>query len=262
MRAPGPTLVKLGGSLLEDAEGRAAVLSAVARRWRTGEPLVLVHGGGKRIDAELSARGIPRRVHDGLRVTDRSTLEVVVAVLAGTVNAGLVRELDAAGADAVGLCAADVGLLRADFHPPVGGIDLGFVGTVTSADPAALERPLADGRLPVVAPLAAGPGACRLNVNADVAAAAIAAAVGARRLVFLTDVEGVADDAGRLRDRLDPLEASRLLEGGAVTGGMRPKLSACLAAARAGIREIVIAGPARREAALDGGPGGTNLVAA
>jgi acetylglutamate kinase len=257
-----PTLVKLGGSLLEDEAGRAAVVAAIARLWRTGEPLVLVHGGGKRIDAALAARGLPRRVHEGLRITDRATLEVVVAVLAGTVNAALVRELAGSGADAAGLCAADAGLLRADFHPPIGGVDLGFVGTVTSADPAALEAPLSAGRLPVVAPLAAGPGGGRLNVNADVAAAAIAAALGARRLLFLTDVEGVADGSGRLLERLDPPGVRRLLEGPAVTGGMRPKLSACLAAANAGVREIVIAGPERREAALAGGAGGTALVAA
>lgn len=262
MTRPGPALVKLGGSLLEDAGGRAAVLAAIARRWRGGEPLVLVHGGGKRIDAELAARGIPRRVHEGLRITDRATLEVVVAVLAGRVNADLVRELESAGADAVGLCAGEAGLLRADFHPPIGGVDLGFVGTVTSAEPRALEGLLSQGRLPVVAPLAAGPDGSLLNVNADAAAAALAGAIGARRLVFLTDVEGVADAAGRLRERLDPLEARRLLDSPAVSGGMRPKLTACLAAARAGIREIVIAGPARREAALAGGPGGTTLVAA
>ena len=257
-----PTLVKLGGSLLEDEAGRAAVLASIARLWKSGEALVLVHGGGKRIDAALAARGIPRRVHEGLRVTDRATLDVVVAVLAGTVNAALVRELADSGADAAGLCAADAGLLRADFHPPAGGVDLGFVGTVTSADPAALEPFLSEGRLPVVAPIAEGPVGCRLNVNADVAAAAIAAAVGARRLLFLTDVEGVADGSGRILERLDAFEVRRLLEGSAVTGGMRPKLSACLAAARAGVREIVIAGPGRREAALAGGAGGTALVAA
>jgi acetylglutamate kinase len=257
-----PAVVKLGGSLLENDAARAAVVSAIARRWRAGERIVLVHGGGKRIDAELAARGIPRRIHEGLRVTDAPTLEVVVAVLSGPVNAGLVRELATCGADAVGLCAADGALLGADVHPPVAGVHLGFVGTVISVNPRWLETLLAAGRLPVVAPLASGPDGGPLNVNADAAAAAIAAAIGARRLLFLTDVEGVADEAGRLLPRLAPPEVLRLLDGPAISGGMRPKLAACLAAARAGVREIVIAGPARRETALAGGPGGTALVPA
>ncbi|HEY1434244.1 MAG TPA: acetylglutamate kinase [Thermoanaerobaculia bacterium] len=262
MTSGGLAVVKLGGSLLESDGARAAVVSAIARRWRAGERIVLVHGGGKRIDAELAARGIPRRIHQGLRVTDAPTLEVVVAVLAGSVNAGLVRELGASGADAAGLCGAEFALLQADVHPPVGGVDLGSVGAVTAVDPRRLETLLRAGQLPVVAPIASGPGGRPLNVNADAAAAAIAAAVGARRLLFLTDVEGVADEDGRIRSSLDPIEALRLLEGPAISGGMRPKLAACLAAARAGVREVIIAGPGRRETALAGGPGGTTLVTA
>jgi acetylglutamate kinase len=254
--------VKLGGSLLEDDVARAAVVSAIAGRWRTGDRLIVVHGGGKRIDAELARRGIERRVHEGLRVTDAPTLEVVVAVLAGSVNSGLVRELAGAGAGAVGVNAAESGLLRADPHSPIGGVELGFVGRVAAVEPAPLRTLVAQGRLPVVAPIALGPGGGYLNVNADAAAAALAAALGARRLIFLTDVEGVADGSGRILERLDPPSALRLLDGPAVSGGMRPKLAACLAAASAGVREVVIAGPARREVALAGGPGGTCLVAA
>jgi len=257
-----PLVVKLGGSLLEDDGARAAVVSAIAARWRAGERLVLVHGGGKRIDAELAHRGIVKRVHEGLRVTDAATLEVVVAVLGGSVNAALVRELSAAGADAVGIHAAEHGLLRADPHPPIGGVALGFVGRIADVAPGPLQTQVAQGRLPVVAPIAVGPGGGYWNVNADAAAAALAAALGARRLIFLTDVEGVSDGSGKILERLDPPSALRLLDGPAVSGGMRPKLAACLAAARAGVREVVIAGPARREVALAGGPGGTCLVAA
>jgi acetylglutamate kinase len=262
MRAVAPTVVKLGGSLLEDDAARAAVVDAIARRSCAGERIVLVHGGGKRIDAELASRGIPKRVHQGLRVTDGPTLDVVVAVLSGPVNADLVRELVDRGAEAVGLCAAEGSLLRAEFHPPVGGVDLGFVGAVTSVDPRRLEALLARRRLPVVAPVASGPGGCNLNVNADAAAAAVAGALDARRLVFLTDVEGVVDETGRILERLKTPDVLRLLDGPAVSGGMRPKLAACLAAARAGVREVIIAGPGRRESALAGGPGGTALVAA
>jgi acetylglutamate kinase len=256
-----PSVVKLGGSLLEDDAARAEVVRAIGRRWLAGERPVLVHGGGKRIDAALAARGIARRVHEGLRVTDRETLEVAVAVLTD-VNARLVRELRAAGADAFGLSEAESGLLRAENHPPVGGIELGFVGKVTGVESARLAGLLERDCLPVVAPLARGPDGLPRNVNADTAAAAIAAALGARRLLFLTDVEGVADEAGCFLERLDPASAGRLLDGPAVSGGMRPKLAACLAASRAGVREVVIAGPRRRDEALAGGRGGTSLVAA
>jgi acetylglutamate kinase len=220
-----------------------------------------VHGGGKAIDAELAARGIPKRTQQGLRVTDRQTLEVVAAVLESW-NGRLVAELEGEGAAAAGLCGADGRFLTAARHPPVDGVELGFVGSVTGVAPERFDAILARGILPVVAPLAAGPQGELLNVNADAAAAAVAAALGARRLLFLTDVEGVADQTGRLIEQLDPEGARRLLETPAVSGGMRPKLTACLAAADAGVEEVVIAGPGRQESALAGGRGGTCLVAA
>jgi acetylglutamate kinase len=253
-------VVKIGGGLLEDPSARAAVVAAAARCSRAGHSLVLVHGGGRAIDAELASRGIPKRIHQGLRVTDGRTLRVVVAVLA-TWNRKLVAELEREGAAAAGLCGADGGLLKAARHAPVEGVELGLVGSVTTVAPDPLDAMLAEGILPVLAPIAAGPAGELLNVNADAAAAAVAAALRVQRLIFLTDVEGVADETGRVIGRLDPEGARRLLQSPAVTGGMRPKLAACLAAADAGVAEVVIAGPARRESVLAGGRGGT-LVAA
>jgi acetylglutamate kinase len=254
-------VVKLGGSLLEDDRSRAAVLAAIAERCLQRTGLVLVHGGGKHIDAALAARGIPKRAHEGLRITDRQTLPVVVSTLA-EVNRSLVGELARHGVVAEGLCSAEARPLRADFHPPVGKVNLGFVGRVRSVDTLGIEGSLAAGRLPVLAPIADGPDGTSLNVNADEAAAAVAASLGCRRLIFLTDVEGITDEAGRVAARLDPSAARRLLASSAVSGGMRPKLSACLAAVGGGVREVVIAGPGRQEAALAGGAGGTSLVAA
>lgn len=254
-------VVKLGGSLLEDDRSRAAVVAAIAGRCAERGGLILVHGGGKHIDAALAARGIPKRTHEGLRITDRETLPVVVSAL-GDVNRRLVDELARHGVVAEGFCGAGERPLRAEFHPAAGTVDLGFVGRVRSVDTGRLEASLAAGRLPVLASIAAGPQDVPLNVNADAAAAAVAAALGCRRLIFLTDVEGIADEAGRVVSRLDPSAAGRLLEGSAVSGGMRPKLSAGLAAVGAGVREVVIAGPGRQEAALAGGAGGTSLVAA
>lgn len=256
------TVVKIGGSLLEDAGARARALSAVADRWRAGERLVLVHGGGRRVDAWLSALGIPRRVHEGLRVTDAATLDVVVAVLAGLVGKSIVAELRGRGVGAAGISGADGGTLVAEPHPRLGGVDLGLVGRVVEARGDLVEAVLAAGLLPAVASVAAGRAGGLLNVNADAAAAALAAALGARRLVFLTDVEGLLDASGNVVERIDPPRARALLGSEAVSGGMRPKLAACLDALAAGVGEVRIAGPARHEAVLEGGAGGTSLVAA
>jgi acetylglutamate kinase len=256
-----PIVVKLGGSLLEDPGAREAVLAAVARETRGGESIVLVHGGGKHIDAALASRGIPRRTHEGLRVTDAPTLEVVVEVLRA-VNRGIVDDLADRGATASGLAGFDGGAVRAMRHPPVSGVDLGNVGVVTSVDVRVFDALRSAGFLPVLAPLAAGPDGAPLNVNADAVAAAVAASLGARRLIFLTDVEGVADALGRRIEDLGSDAARELLASRAVSGGMRPKLAACLEAAAAGVAEVVIAGPERQQEAIAGGRGGTHVVAA
>jgi len=254
-----PVVVKLGGSLLEDATARGKLLTAIALRAASGESLVLVHGGGKRIDASLAERGIPKRTHAGLRITDAETLEVVVAALTA-VNRGLVEELEERGAMPTGLSGVDGGVVRADLHPPVDGVELGHVGVVTRVEARVFEAMRSAAFLPVLAPLAAGPEGSPLNVNADAVAAAVAAALSARRLIFLTDVEGVADAFGKRIDELDAVAARRLLESPAVTGGMRPKLTACLEAAANGVGEVVIAGPSRQRAALSGGRGGTHVL--
>jgi len=256
------TVVKLGGSLLERRELRAEALAAVATRWASGGSMVVVHGGGKRVDAMLGQLGIPRKTHQGLRVTDARTLEVVLSVLTGFVNKSLVAELAKIGVDAVGFCGADGATLRAEFHPPLEGVDLGFVGRVTAIS-GRLPRVMLKARmLPVMASVALGPEGVLLNINADAAAAAMAAHLKARRLVFLTDVEGLMDASGRVVPRLDPCQARSLLLGDAVGGGMRPKLNASIEALAAGVSEVVIAGPSRHAAALKRGNGGTRLVAA
>ena len=255
-------VVKLGGSLLEDASLRNSALDAIAARWSAGRPLVLVHGGGKHIDAALQAAGIPKKTAGGLRVTDEKTLPIVISVLAGTVNKSLVSELAAKDIPAVGLSGADGAILGAEFHPPIDGIDLHHVGRIQSAHAEILETLLDRGFLPVIASLALGPGGTILNVNADSAAAAIAVAIGATRLVFLTDVEGVLDRSQNVVPMLDAHQAKSLLGSEVIRGGMRPKLTAAIQAIQKGLQEVVIAGPSTHVSALAGGLGGTQLVAA
>jgi acetylglutamate kinase len=245
-------VVKLGGSLLDDVTRRAAALREIAAMWNAGEQLVLVHGGGKHIDAALKRLGIPKRTHAGLRITDDATLEVVVSVLAGTVNKMLVAELTAIGIRAAGVSGGDSSTLVAEPHPPIDGVELGNVGRVVSSNKTLLRAMATYGIMPVVSSIAQGPAGTLLNVNADAAAAAIAAALGASELRFITDVEGLLDGKGQLVPLLTVREAGAYLESNVVSGGMRPKLEAALSALGAGVQSIQIGT----------GTGGTSLVAA
>jgi acetylglutamate kinase len=242
-------VIKLGGSLLDDAQRRAAILAEIAAAWKKGEELVLVHGGGKHIDAKLARLGIPKKTQAGLRVTDDETLEVVISVLAGTVNKSLVAELTALGVCAAGISGSDGSTLVADFHPPVDGVHLGNVGRVMAADSTLIRAILGQGILPVVSSVAQGPRGALLNVNADNAACAIAAALQAASLQFITDVAGLLDASGAVVARLTAEDVHTFLASDVVSGGMKPKLEAALGALRAGVQRISIGG-------------GTNLVAA
>jgi len=255
-----PIVVKLGGSLLEDAVPRANALAAIAARWTSGENVVVVHGGGKRIDASLQALKIPKKTYRGLRITDPETLDVVVSILSGLVNKSLVAELRSLGVTAAGVSGADGETLWAEFHPRLDGVDFGYVGRVTFSDPRLIRAILGAELLPVVASVALGREGTLLNVNADSAASALASALQAERLVFLTDVEGVLDSGGKVVEAMGPDATWDLLNSGAVAGGMRPKLVACLEALKAGVSQVVIAGPGRHASALAEGIGGTRLA--
>lgn len=244
-------VIKLGGSLLDDAQRRKSAIDVIAAAWNRGEELVLVHGGGKHVDASLAQLGIAKKTHAGLRVTDDATLSVVVATLGGSVNKLLVSELAARNIRAAGISGCDGATLTAVPHEPVHGVELGHVGRVTGANRALLRAMLTYGMLPVVSTVALGPGGALLNVNADSGAAAIAIALGARTLHFITDVAGLLDADGNVVPSLTATDAHALLASDVVHGGMRPKLLAALDALQSGVGEISI-----------GEEGGTTLVAA
>ncbi len=235
-------VIKLGGSLLEDDARRADALYEILASWNAGERLVLVHGGGKHIDTALKKVGIPKRTHAGLRITDDATLEIVVSVLAGSVNKMLVAELTALGVRCAGISGADAGTLIADVHAPIDGVDLGHVGKIVRSDPRLVRAILAQDILPVVSSIAQGPNGSLLNVNADSAAAALAAAVGATSLNFITDVAGLLDGNGSVVSSLTVEAAHAFLAANIVTGGMKPKLQAALGALASGVRTINIGG--------------------
>ena len=214
-------VVKLGGTTIAEQAHVLADVAAVARR----RPVVLVHGGGKRITEWLERLGVPSKFEGGLRVTDAQSLEVAAAVLRGVVNSELVAGLRDLGVDAVGLSGVDGGLLIAERIP-----ELGLVASVTGLRRDLLDAILVSGQVPVVAPLARDADGIVCNVNADDAAAGIAAGLGARQLVLLTDVDGVRDADGRRLDTLTVAEAEHLIETGVIAGGMVPKVRAALSA--------------------------------
>ena len=233
-------VVKIGGSTLGSHDTTLEDLVALqGQGWR---PLV-VHGGGATISEWLKLHGAPTRFVRGLRVTDAASLRVVVAVLAGLINKELVAALNAIGGRAIGLSGADGALIRVSPLDP----DLGYVGQIERVDGGRLRRLLDEGDLPVVAPLGLlwedeGARNQIMNINADTVAGEVALALGARWLVFLTDVPGIAGRDGGSLPRLSAKDATALVEEGIVSGGMIPKVEACLRAATGGTRTAIIDG--------------------
>ena len=241
-----PIVIKVGGSTLGESD---TSLEDVAILQRRGMLPVVVHGGGPIISDWMARQGLQAHFEGGRRVTDADSLRVVVAVLAGLVNKELVATLHRLGGRAVGLSGVDGGLLRAR---PMDE-SLGYVGEIGKVDIRVLGSIMADGFVPVVAPTALwwegdSPTGKLLNVNADIAAGAIAAAFPASRLVFLTDVPGVQDGDGKVIATLSHSEASSLTREGVISGGMIPKIEACVSAGRRGCDSIVVDG--RKQHAL------------
>ena len=247
IRSPAMLIVlKYGGNAMASGADDP-VLDEIARLAREGTSIVLVHGGGPQIDAALALHGIPEERIEGLRVTSAAVRDVVEAVLCGSVNKDLVRSLQARGARAFGFSGQDAGIVRARRMTVAGG-DLGFVGEPIGVDPGPIRGILALGLLPVIAPLGLDPEAgVALNLNADTAAGAIAAALGADAYVVLTNVAGVRRDLrdpGSVIPRLTIAEAQGFLADGTFSDGMIPKMRAAIEAVRGGARRALIAAAA------------------
>jgi acetylglutamate kinase len=240
-----PVVVKFGGELLEDPARLNTVVAALAAAVSEG-PLVVVHGGGKEIDAALKHAGIEKRQVDGLRITDQPTLDVVVAVLAGTINTRLVAALNSAGVPAVGLTGADgqCGLsLPAPPHHAVDGnvVDLGLVGVPSArSDTRLLASLTAEGFVPVLACVGIGADGRLFNVNADTLASHLAARLAASRLVIAGTTAGVLGADGKTVATLEPPDIEALISAGTANLGMVAKLKACERALADGVGEVVI----------------------
>jgi len=236
-------VVKYGGSTRSgDAELSNTLQDVVLLKYVGLRPIV-VHGGGKDISRLLEKLKIPTRFEDGLRVTDRDTMEVVEMVLGGKINKELVNVIHKLGGEAVGLSGKDGHMLEAVKVKSLTGKDLGFVGKVTRVDTRVLETLDRDLYIPVIAPLGVDKNGDTYNVNADEAAGAIAAALKAEKLVFLTDVPGLCkkkDDPKTLMPSLKAKDIPKLVKSGVIGGGMIPKTDACLTAVKAGVEKTHI----------------------
>ena len=231
-------VIKYGGSAMEDAELCRQVVADIELLKLMGIRVVLVHGGGKAINAQLKALNIPVNFKGGLRVTDEDTMRAVQQVLVGQVNQGLVWALNEYGHNAVGISGADGKTLKAAPMDP----SLGRVGRIREVDPSLIETILEDGYIPVIASVGCGPDGF-YNINADVAAGKVAEAMGADKLIYLTDVDGLygdVDDEDSLIQTLTRSETHELLASGALGGGMLPKIRSIAEALDAGVSEVVI----------------------
>jgi acetylglutamate kinase len=255
-----PLVVKFGGELLEDRAHLATVVAALTRLAGAGapsQPLIVVHGGGKEIDAALKTAGIEKRQVEGLRITDQATLDVVVSVLAGAVNTRFVAALNTAGVPAVGLTGADASCGLSATAPPhrtVEGriVDLGCVGVPDGgADMQLLHTLTASRFVPVIACIGLGRDGRLFNVNADTFAGHLAARLGARRLVIAGTTAGVLDADGATLPQLGADAVTRLVGDGTATAGMIAKLRACEHALAGGVDDVVIV-DGRDQTALEG----------
>ena len=234
-------VIKFGGHAMGDKELEADVMRDVMLLSFIGIQVVLVHGGGPEITEMLAKVGIESRFVDGLRYTDAATMEIVQMVLAGKINKGLVARIQHCGGRAVGLCGMDGGMIQA--KKKEGGPDLGFVGEITDVNTAPILDALRSGHIPVVATVGIGADGRAYNINADTAAAKIAAKLNAENLILMTDVKGLLrnkDDDKTLIPSVNVSEVPLLVKQGVISGGMIPKVECCVESVRRGVKRSFI----------------------
>ena len=232
-------VIKYGGNAMINEELKQQVMEDIVLLQLIGVKVVLVHGGGPEITETMARMGKESVFQNGLRVTDRETVDIVQMVLAGKVNKSLVNLLEVKGGNAIGISGMDGQLIQAKMKNE----QLGYVGTVTKVNPRPILDLLEKGYIPVISTLGCDKQGNIYNINGDTAAAAIAGALGARRLILMTDIDGI------LRDRTDPeslitmmtIDEARKLEGdGVISGGMIPKVECCISAIEQGVKKVII----------------------
>lgn len=252
-------VVKYGGHAMVDEQLKMDFARDITLLKFVGMNPVVVHGGGPQINRVLGKMGITTKFVSGMRFTDQQTMDVVEMVLGGQVNKGIVAQINQQGGRAVGLSGKDGGLIRAEklqvTQPAVENlppeiIDLGLVGTVTEVNPHIINTLTAQGFIPVIAPVGVGPNGETFNINADLMAAKLAGAIGAGRLIYLTDVDGILDKAGNLIPSINTRTIKGLVADQTISGGMIPKIEYAQDALLNGVRKVQIINGTRRHALL------------
>ena len=232
-------VVKYGGNAMINEQLKEQVMEDIALLWLIGVKVVLVHGGGPEINDLMQRLGKKPEFVDGLRVTDKETVDIVQMVLAGKVNKSLVTLLQSKGGHAVGLSGIDGGLIEAKIKDE----RLGFVGKITKVRPQPINDLLEKNYIPVVSTVASDKEGNVYNINGDTAAAYIAGALGAERLIMMTDIAGILrdkDDPSTLIPEITIEEAGKLYESGVISGGMIPKVDCCIEAIHKGVQNVII----------------------
>lgn len=230
-------VIKYGGAAQTDEGLKSDFARDIVLLQLVGIKVVIVHGGGKKINSLLDKLNIESHFEDGLRVTNKDTMEVVEMALSGLINKEITSLLVAHGARAVGISGKDDGLLRASAFNLE---KYGFVGKIDAVNEAVINALLKEDIIPVIAPIALGANATSYNINADLAASAIAAKLRASKAIFLSDIKGVLDKNGELISKLDEAKIAELKSGGTISGGMIPKLEASLECIKAGAKAVHI----------------------
>lgn len=234
-------VVKYGGNAMINPELKQAVMSDIILLTLVGIKIVLIHGGGPEISGMLKKLGIESKFVNGLRYTDKETAEVVQMVLAGKTNKDLVSLVERCGGKAVGLCGIDGAMIKA--KPMEDDFDYGFVGDITEIDPKPIEKVLEEGYIPVIATVGIDDNGQVYNINADTAAAEIAAALCAENIITLSDIPGLlkdVNDPSTLISEIHVDEVPSLIESGIISGGMIPKMKSCEKAVRSGVKKAVM----------------------
>ncbi len=237
-------VIKYGGHAMKDDKLKEMFAMNVIMMKYIGINPVIVHGGGPQIGAFLEKLGKDSKFVRGMRVTDQETMDIVEMVLTGKVNKEIVGLINSHGGRAVGLSGKDGNIIEAEKYilsnekakdSPPEIIDIGMVGKVKKVNAGIIQSLSADGFIPVIAPTGAGDKGETYNINADLVAGEVAAALGAEKLILLTDVEGILDKKGRLVNSINNMEAEEMIEDGTIAGGMYPKVKCCLKALRNGV---------------------------
>ena len=237
-------VIKYGGNAMVNEDLTRKILEDVTLLKYVGINPILVHGGAPEINAMLTRVGVKSEFHNGLRITDEATMEIVQMVLAGKLNKNIAAQIGTLGGKAIGLCGKDAGLIQVTKKPPLpDGVDLGHVGDIVKVNTKLLNALCADEYIPVISTVGVDAAGESYNINADTAAAAIATALKAEKLIFLTDIDGVRrvpEDPTTLYPILTVEQARALIADGTISGGMIPKVNSCVDAIEKGVRRVHI----------------------